>query len=296
MAEEKKKELYDAAYLDRYQNSQTALDNHMSQKPADYQSKYQGQIDAAMDAIANRKPFTYNVNGDALYQQYKDRYTQMGKQAMQNTMGQAAALTGGYGNTYAQNVGQQAYGQYMQGLTDKIPELYQLALDKYNQEAQAEKDKYSLYRDADNTDYSRWGDRLANWQADRNYLAGRADTELGQAMTIGDTMYNRLAELAKKGYQPTDDELRAAGITRGQWDTLHPTSRGGGGGDSGSGGYYGGYTQTGLTKEQIRDNAQYIKVQAGTNAAIAYVQKETANNGITINPGDQDYYIGGRNK
>lgn len=295
MEEEKKKELYDASYLDRYQNSQAALDSHLSQKPADYQSKYQGQIDAAMEAIANRKPFSYNVDADALYQQYKDRYTQLGKQAMQNTMGQAASLTGGYGNTYAQNVGQQAYGQYMQGLTDKIPELYQLALDKYNRDAQAEKEKYSLYRDADNADYSRWGDALANWQADRNYLAGRADTELGQAMTIGDTIYSRLAELAQKGYQPTDEELRAAGITRTQWNTLHPVSSGGGGG--GGEEFYGGYpAASGMTKEQIRDNAQYIKAQSGTGAAIAYVQKETANNGITINPGDQDYYIGGRNK
>ncbi|MDY4490927.1 MAG: hypothetical protein SPE19_10450 [Candidatus Faecousia sp.] len=218
----KKKELYDSSYLDRLQQSQAALDSHLTTKPGAYQSKYQGQIDRVMQNITDRKPLQYDVNGDALYQQYKDRYIQMGRQAMQDTMGQAAALTGGYGNTYAQNAGQQAYGAYMQGLTDKIPELYQLALDKYDRDATLEKEKYSVLKDADTTDYGRWGDRLNQWNTDRSYLSGRADTELSQAMSIGNTMYARLAELAAKGYTPTDDELRGAGMTREQWDKLHP--------------------------------------------------------------------------
>ena len=65
------------------------------------------------------------------YQQYKDHYTQLGKKAMQDTMGQAAALTGGYGSSYTQNVGQQAYISYMQQLGDVVPGLYKLAYDRY---------------------------------------------------------------------------------------------------------------------------------------------------------------------
>lgn len=258
MAEEKKEEkkltLYDTGYLDRLQKSQAALDQHLTEKPGAYASRYQDQIDKALEAVASRKPFQYDVNGDALYQQYKDRYTQMGKQAMQDTMGKASALTGGYGSSYAQNAGQQAYGSYMQGLTDKIPELYQLALDKYDRDAALDKERYSLYKDADATDYSRWGDRLNQWNTDRNYLSGRTDTELSQALTIGNTLYSRLAELAAAGYTPTDDELRAAGMTRGQWDTLHPAYSGGGGSDgwSSGGGSGGG---RGMTAEEIYKEA-----------------------------------------
>lgn len=294
----KKKELYDSSYLDRLQQTQAALDSHLTAKPGAYQSKYQGQIDEVMKNIANRKPFAYNVNEDALYQQYKDRYTQMGKQAMRDTMGQAAALTGGYGNTYAQNVGQQAYGQYMQGLTDKIPELYQLALDKYDRDAAAEKEKYSLYKDADSTDYSRWADRVNQWNTDRSYLSGRADTELSQAMSISNTMYARLAELAAKGYTPTDDELRGAGMTREQWDKLHPayvpsyapveqvagTGTGTGGGSSGKG------SPGRLTLEQIKQNALQIKAAGGVLAANAYAQAAMKENGYKKVP--QDYFFG----
>ena len=55
----------------------------------------------AADKYLNREKFQYDVNEDALYHQYKDLYTMQGQQAMVDTMGQAATLTGGYGNSYA---------------------------------------------------------------------------------------------------------------------------------------------------------------------------------------------------
>lgn len=284
----KKKELYDSSYLDRLQQSQAALDNHLSTKPGEYQSKYQGQIEETMKNIASRKPFAYNVNEDALYQQYKDRYTQMGKQAMRDTMGQAAALTGGYGNTYAQNVGQQAYGQYMQGLTDKIPELYQLALDKYDRDAAAEKEKYSLYKDADSTDYSRWADQVNQWNTDRSYLSGRADTELSQAMSISNTMYARLAELAAKGYTPTDDELRGAGMTRDQWDKLHPAyvpsyAPMAAAPSSGNTRNYNPQPDPGKGGMTLEEQYAYMAKNGATQKQLYYFAQEAKQNGATAN-------------
>lgn len=52
-------------------------------------------------------------------------------------MGQASALTGGYGSSYAQNVGQQAYQSYLHQLGDMVPELYQLAYDRYRDKGDA---------------------------------------------------------------------------------------------------------------------------------------------------------------
>jgi LysM repeat protein len=84
------------------------------------------------DKIKNYGQFSYDFNTDALYQQYKDKYIQQGKMAMADTMGQAAAMTGGYGSSYAQTVGQQQYQASLDKLNDVIPDLYQLALDRYN--------------------------------------------------------------------------------------------------------------------------------------------------------------------
>ena len=94
-------------------------------------TKEQLLSEEVLDAYINRPDFQYDANGDALYRHYKDRYTQLGQTAMQDTVGQAAALTGGYGSSYAQNVGQQAYQGYMQQLGDVVPALYRLAYDRY---------------------------------------------------------------------------------------------------------------------------------------------------------------------
>ncbi|MCQ2316333.1 MAG: peptidoglycan-binding protein [Bacteroidales bacterium] len=79
---------------------------------------------ALYQKIVDRDPFRYDINEDMLYQQYAQQYTDKGRLAMEDTMGQAAALTGGYGSTYAQSVGQQTYDSYLQRLNEVIPELY----------------------------------------------------------------------------------------------------------------------------------------------------------------------------
>lgn len=143
---------------DAVKQAEELLKQHTASRPSAYSSKYRSQIDNIASQLANREPFKYDVNGDALYQQYKDRYIHNGQRAMQDTMGQAAALTGGYGSSYAQNVGQQAYNEYMMGLNDVIPELQQLALDKYDRETSRLQNQYALYSDLDAQDYSRWQD------------------------------------------------------------------------------------------------------------------------------------------
>ena len=95
---------------------------------------YMEQLNALYDQIMNRKPFQYDLNGDLLYRQMADQYTQLGQQASRDAMGQAAALTGGYGNSYAQQVGNQTYQQYLTALNQNIPDLYDRAYQAYANE------------------------------------------------------------------------------------------------------------------------------------------------------------------
>ena len=128
-------------------------------------------IDDVLKQYLNREKFSYDFNEDALYQQYKDKYIQQGKMAMQDTMGQAAALTGGYGNSYAASVGNQAYNASLENLNDIIPELYQLAYDRYNQEGQDLINKYSLLADDMATEYGMWSDKYNRLYTDyRNQI------------------------------------------------------------------------------------------------------------------------------
>lgn len=151
---------------DAVKQAQAMLQQQMAQKPGAYQSQWQAQLDEAMNKILNREKFSYDLNGDALYQQYKDQYMMQGQQAMMDTMGQAQAMTGGYGNSYAQSVGQQTYQGYLQQLNDKVPELYQLALDAYNREGDEMYQQYAMMADREGQDYDRYRDSVADWNTD----------------------------------------------------------------------------------------------------------------------------------
>ena len=153
---------------------------HEAKNPGEWSGGTYGKgMDEALQKVLNRDKFQYDINGDALYQQYKDRYIQQGKQAMMDTVGQAAALTGGYGNSYAQKAGQQAYQGYLQGLNDKVPELYQMALERYNQEGTDLLNKYGLMSDQYAKEYSRYRDSVGDWRAQRDYLATLYNNERG---------------------------------------------------------------------------------------------------------------------
>lgn len=146
------------------------LQQHINDKPGEYTSVWQDEADAYLSQYQNRDPFSYDFNSDALYNQYKNQYIQQGKLAMMDTMGQAAAMTGGYGNSYAQTAGQQAYNQQLNQLNDIMPELYQIAYDRYNQEGQDLLNMYSIYMDKENQEYSRYQDNLNNWYTQLDYL------------------------------------------------------------------------------------------------------------------------------
>lgn len=162
----------DGGYVpsDTVQQAQALLQEHMANKPGEYGSQYAGQIQQILDRILNREDFSYDLNGDALYKQYADQYTRQGKLAMMDTMGQAAALTGGYGNSYAQSVGQQAYQGYLQQLNAVVPELYGMALDRYNQEGEQLLNQYGVLTSQDEQAYGRYRDQVADYYTELQRL------------------------------------------------------------------------------------------------------------------------------
>ncbi len=244
--------------------------------PDAYQSRWQESIDNLMGQIMNRDKFTYDLDGDMLYQQYKNQYQLLGNQAMQDTMGQAAGLTGGYGSTYSQNAGQQAYNAYLQQLNDKVPELYGMALDQYNQEGANMRSNLAMLNQAEESDYGRYNDNYNKWLTERQHAEERDDLAWNREYQFQKDQYgrqqdeyNRIASLiGTYGYNPTDEELAAAGLSRSIADMMRNAylaaqmpSGGGGGGRSGGG--------TEKTKQDQLDDswAKWSQEQAAKQSA-----------------------------
>ena len=177
---------YDDFAYDPFKGSDTlnqawaTLGQLQGNAPGSWADPYAEKRKGYLDEYENRDPFNYDFNSDALYQQYKDQYIQQGQMAMMDTMGQAAAMTGGYGNSYAQSVGQQAYNQQLNQLNAIMPEMYDRAFGIYQQKGQDLLNMYDLYTGLSNESYNKYlGD------VDRFY------NELNAATNYAQNLYNK---------------------------------------------------------------------------------------------------------
>lgn len=161
---------YSENYAYDVSGARNNLNTHNANKPGAFQSQFQPKINELMDKLSNRKSFSYDVGNDAYYNQLKDKAMATGKLNMQNAMGQAAANTGGFGNSYAQTVGQQVYNQSITDLQSRIPELMQLAYNNYQNEGADMYNRLNMYQTQDSTDYGRHRDNVSDWQTEQGRL------------------------------------------------------------------------------------------------------------------------------
>lgn len=125
------------------------------QKIQSGKTSYSDQVRDMMDKILNREKFSYDVDTDPLFQQALASAMNSGKTAMQDTIGQASALTGGYGSTYATTAGNQAYNAFIEDAYDNLPQYYQMALEAYQMEGDEMYRQYGMLSAEDDKEFNR---------------------------------------------------------------------------------------------------------------------------------------------
>ena len=140
---------------------------------ADYSSQWTNQATDAQNALLNRPAFSYNFNADPVYQGLRDRYMNAGNMANYNTQAQTTANTGGFGNSYSQTAGYQAYTQQLDNLMEQIPQLAQQNLNRYNQDTQMMRDRYNMLKELEAHDYSRYRDTINDLYNDLTYYQNK---------------------------------------------------------------------------------------------------------------------------
>ena len=198
-----------SVYAGDIANAQNRLSSLERNKPGAYRSNYGNQISDLIKTLSNRK-FTYDVNGDAMYQQYKNSYMNQGKQAMEDSIGQASAMTGGYGNSYAAAVGNQAYQGYLDKLNDKIPELRQMALNEYNTESSDLQNLYTILNSQESSDYSRYRDTVSDYQNDRNFYNTQLQNLRSMAQSLWGDEWKNYWNAAERNDSNYNNAINAA--------------------------------------------------------------------------------------
>ena len=168
-----------------------------------YNYDQSGQISAKLDALLNRTPFSYDAASDPLYQQYRKQYTREADRSAEDVLGKAAVMTGGMPSTTAVAASQQASDYQMSQMTDKIPELQQLAYSMYQDKLSGDRADLNTLIGLEDNNYNRW-------LADRNYLYQLARDQVGDQQTADALAYQKQQDKLNSDYQKERDAIEDA--------------------------------------------------------------------------------------
>ena len=153
-------------------------------------SEYQQERDAALRRARDME-WNYDPNTDPVWQAYQKQYRREGQRAIQDTLGRYSQLTGGLPSSYATSAAAQAGNYYAAQLSDRLPQLYQDAYQRYLQEFQRQMGISDQYAGFDQTEYNRFADTRNQWNTDRNFQYGLNRDAVEDARYADETAYSR---------------------------------------------------------------------------------------------------------
>jgi hypothetical protein len=127
-----------------------------------------------------------------------------GKTAMQDTIGQASALTGGYGGTYATSAANQAYNAFIEDAYNNLPQYYQMAMEAYQMEGDDLYRQLDMLVGADEREYSRNVTAFDATYQHRNQMYNEAYTQYrdnkSDAFNMANLQLSENAQLVNNAY------------------------------------------------------------------------------------------------
>lgn len=205
-------------YGKQYNTANKRLNKLYDNNTLSQQFKYGNQkaYNKAMNNVLNREAFSYNLDDDMLFQQAKNQFQALGKTAMMDTMGQASAMTGGYGNSYATTAGAQAYNNYLQQLNNSVGDYYAMALSAYSTESDRLNNAFNTVSADRQNALNEWS---GNWNVYNNLYSmylGERDNAAQLDMNSYQNQANNASNIANLY---TDQYNTASGNDLSKWST-----------------------------------------------------------------------------
>lgn len=162
-------------------------------KPS-FDYSYDSEMRALIDQILNSNLSDWK-QGDQ-YAALRDQYAANGQMSMTDLLGQVSSRTGGLASSYAASVANQEYNDWMSKLEQAAQEMYQ-------QDRNDKLNNLGVLNDAYSREYGEYGDKLNQWNTDRNFAYQQAQDALANQWkqkewdyNISQDEYNRLAQQA----------------------------------------------------------------------------------------------------
>lgn len=142
---------------------------------------YDSEMRALIDQILNSNLADWK-QGDQ-YAALRDQYAANGQMSMADLLGQVSSRTGGLASSYAAGVANQEYNDWMSKLEQAAREMYQ-------QDRSDKLNNLGVLNDAYNREYGEYGDKLNQWNTDRNFAYQQAQDALANQWKQKEWDYN----------------------------------------------------------------------------------------------------------
>ena len=220
---------------------------------------YDSEMRALIDQILNSNLADWK-QGDQ-YAALRDQYAANGQMSMADLLGQVSSRTGGLASSYAASVANQEYNDWMSKLEQAAREMYQ-------QDRSDKLNNLGVLNDAYNREYGEYGDKLNQWNTDRNFAYQQAQDALANQWkqkewdyNMSQDEWNRAAQQAEMMASYGDfSGYKALGYTDSQIESMRQayqiaqTAKAKSGSSGGSGGKKSG--DSGMKLSVAKDNAK----------------------------------------
>ena len=179
---------------DLYGKQGSVLDSILSYQIPEFSSEWDPLTREAVNNLINMKYSDWLTTED--YKALEDRYQYLGNRAMQDTLGQVSARTGGLASSYAGSASQQAYNDYMTQLQD-------VAMNMYQQERSNQMQNAEMLASMSDRDYQRYTENIALEMQKMGYDLDA----IGQAINALDSERNYQFQKEQFDYQKYRDDV-----------------------------------------------------------------------------------------
>lgn len=156
---------------------------------------YDSEMRALIDQILNSNLADWK-KGDQ-YSALRDQYAANGEMSMADLLGQVSSRTGGLASSYAASVANQEYNDWMSKLEQAAREMYQ-------QDRSDKLASLGMLSDAYDREYGEYGDKLNQWNTDRNFAYQQAQDALANQWKQKEWDYNMSQDEWNKAAQQAD--------------------------------------------------------------------------------------------
>lgn len=182
-----------------YYNAASGAGAEYENRPK-FEDSYESDIKNLLSKISNQKEFSYNPEDDPVYTGLKKQMSNEAKKAITDVTAEFSQYGGGT-NSYAASAAASAANSYRSKLSEKLPELYQMAYKRYSDNWDNQRKALDYTMKASESERSRYLDDLSQFNKDRSFAEESYNNDISREESEDKRKYDAAQDKIDNDYR-----------------------------------------------------------------------------------------------